>query len=400
MVDYVVQDINCVGAIDGMHVRVKVSSEDAPKYRGRKDWPTQNVLAACSFDMKFTYLLAGWEGTASDSRIIKNALTREDKLKIPEDAGFPLKGGLITPFRVVRYHLKEYSKRCPQNEKELFNLRHPSLQNVIERSFGVLKKRFPVIASSTEPVYSCKTQSDIILACCILHNFCMGVDPDASIIEDVDAELMNQPSENYSVQVDVDEEYKLITMKKNQIYTDGGKTDKIQWSQSMDDVLIDALLLQQIIGNRVNDTFTTTAYDNVVTELNDKLGKMLTKDHIKNRMKTLKSNFSSCYDIFKSGLSGFSIDSKTNMWTAEPEVWKPLIEANPMAKKWMTALVPNYDKLVNLFGNDRATGEGSMTAKERCNRMSLACEGTGNRIQLIDEMVSQNEAVLEPFINL
>ena len=52
-------------------------------YRGRKGYPTLNVLAACSFDLKFTYILPRWEGTPSDSRIIKNALTREDKLIIP-----------------------------------------------------------------------------------------------------------------------------------------------------------------------------------------------------------------------------------------------------------------------------------------------------------------------------
>ena len=61
-----------------------MSNEDAPRYRGRKGYTTQNVLAACSFDLKFTYVLSGWEGTALDSRIIKNALTRNDNLKIPQ----------------------------------------------------------------------------------------------------------------------------------------------------------------------------------------------------------------------------------------------------------------------------------------------------------------------------
>ena len=61
-----------------------MSNKDAPRYRGRKGYTTQNVLAACSFNLKFTYVLPGWEGTASDSRIIKNALTRIDNLKIPQ----------------------------------------------------------------------------------------------------------------------------------------------------------------------------------------------------------------------------------------------------------------------------------------------------------------------------
>ncbi|KAK2451436.1 (-)-isopiperitenol/(-)-carveol dehydrogenase, mitochondrial [Trifolium repens] len=110
---------DCVGAIDGTHIRVKVSTKDAPRYR--------------------------WEGYASDSRIIKNALTHENKLKIPQgkyylvDAGFMLTNGLITPYRGVRYHMKEYSARNPpQNSKEFFNLRHASLRNAIERAFGVL----------------------------------------------------------------------------------------------------------------------------------------------------------------------------------------------------------------------------------------------------------------------
>ena len=42
------------------------------------------MLAACTFDLKFTYVLTGWEGTASDSRIIKDALIGEDKLIIPD----------------------------------------------------------------------------------------------------------------------------------------------------------------------------------------------------------------------------------------------------------------------------------------------------------------------------
>ncbi|KAG6500231.1 hypothetical protein ZIOFF_040074 [Zingiber officinale] len=108
-----------VGAIDGTHIRVKVSPFDAPKFRSRKDFPTQNVLAACTFDLKFTYVLARWEGTTSDTRIIKNVLTRKDCLKIPKgkyylvDAGFMLKSSLITPYRGERYHLKEYSRNPP-----------------------------------------------------------------------------------------------------------------------------------------------------------------------------------------------------------------------------------------------------------------------------------------------
>ena len=98
---------------------------------------------------------------------------------------------LITPYRGVCYHLKEYSIRPRENAKELFNLRHASLCNAIERAFGVLKKRFPIIASTIGPSYYVDIQNEIILACCILHNYFMGVDPDEHLIAKVDEKVLH-----------------------------------------------------------------------------------------------------------------------------------------------------------------------------------------------------------------
>jgi hypothetical protein len=75
--------LDCIGAIDETHVRAKVSSEDVPRYRGRKEYPIQNILATYSFDLKFIYILPDWEGTTSDLRILKNALSRAYPLNIP-----------------------------------------------------------------------------------------------------------------------------------------------------------------------------------------------------------------------------------------------------------------------------------------------------------------------------
>ncbi|KAM3398250.1 protein ALP1-like [Capsicum galapagoense] len=187
---------DCIGAIDETHIRVKVSQHKAPKYHGRKDYPTPNVLVACTFDLKFTYVLARWEGTTSDSRIMKETLNSQDPLKIPKgkfylvDAGLMLRSGLIT-LPGERYHLKEYSRNPPRNSRELFNLRHASLRNAIERAFGVLKKRFSIISSSTDSSYGIETQKLIIFACCALHNYLRGVDPNDELLDQVDAELMN-----------------------------------------------------------------------------------------------------------------------------------------------------------------------------------------------------------------
>ena len=57
----------------------------------------------------------------------------------------------------------------PQTPQELFNLRHAKARNVIERVFGVLKKRFPVLTSPAP--YSIDFQRDIVIALCTVHNF-------------------------------------------------------------------------------------------------------------------------------------------------------------------------------------------------------------------------------------
>ena len=80
-----VENQDCVGAIDGTHVRASVPPEIRGRFRGRKDGTTQNVLAAISFDLKFTYVLAGWEGSTHDSRVLNDAFTRLRGFSIPED---------------------------------------------------------------------------------------------------------------------------------------------------------------------------------------------------------------------------------------------------------------------------------------------------------------------------
>ncbi len=54
------------------------------RFRGRKKFPSQNVLATVDFDLRFLYVLAGWEGSAHDSSVLQDALSHTNGLKIPE----------------------------------------------------------------------------------------------------------------------------------------------------------------------------------------------------------------------------------------------------------------------------------------------------------------------------
>ncbi|KAL4340384.1 hypothetical protein GQ457_08G015210 [Hibiscus cannabinus] len=172
---------DCIGAIDGTEVSAWAPASKHIPFRNRKQNLSQNVLVACSNDMLFTFVCAGWEGTAHDTRVFVNAIlsNRVEQLSFPMpstskyyvvDAGYPNIPEFLAPFRGQRYHSHDFiGRHQPKGKEELFNMRHSSVRNVIERSIGVLKKRFAILRDM--PNYPLRKQRYIPKACCTVHNF-------------------------------------------------------------------------------------------------------------------------------------------------------------------------------------------------------------------------------------
>ncbi|XP_034912237.1 uncharacterized protein [Populus alba] len=184
---------NCVGAIDGTHVRACVPAANQIPFIGRKGVPTQNVMAACSFDMQFMFVWAGWEGSAHDTRIFLEAIDNSNINfpKPPEgkyylvDAGYPNEYGYLGPYKGERYHFQEFRRRGqPSGRKEVFNRAHSSLRNVIERSFGVWKQRWKILQNM--PAYPYKTQVEIVVASMTLHNYIRRRSQDDAVFSEYD----------------------------------------------------------------------------------------------------------------------------------------------------------------------------------------------------------------------
>ena len=105
---------DCIGAIDGTHIPASITSNQQAPFRNRKGFISQNILAACSFDLLFLYILAGWEGSANDGRVLQDALEKD--FHVPDgkyylaDAGYGNTPRFLVPYRGVRYHLKEWAQ--------------------------------------------------------------------------------------------------------------------------------------------------------------------------------------------------------------------------------------------------------------------------------------------------
>ncbi|KAG6528137.1 hypothetical protein ZIOFF_010286 [Zingiber officinale] len=134
--------------------------------------------------MQFIYVLPGWEGSAHDDRVLRDAMIRSNGLKVPQgcyylvDAGYCNADGFLAPFRGQRYHLNEFHGHRPHTAEEYFNMKHSKARNVIQRCFGLLKGRWKILASPS--FFPIETQVRIVLACCLLHNLTrkyMSFDP-------------------------------------------------------------------------------------------------------------------------------------------------------------------------------------------------------------------------------
>ncbi|XP_035846177.1 uncharacterized protein LOC118492362 [Helianthus annuus] len=143
-------------------------------------------MAVCDFNMCFTFVWAGWEGTAHDTRIFNQALDNVG-LQFPHptgdkyyvvDAGYPNTRGYLAPYKGtdIRYHIADFRRAqtsamgAHQGPKETFNYYHSSLRNIIERTFGVWKARWALLRDM-HVGFTYNHQVSIVIASMALHNF-------------------------------------------------------------------------------------------------------------------------------------------------------------------------------------------------------------------------------------
>ncbi|QHN91774.1 uncharacterized protein LOC110264863 isoform X2 [Arachis ipaensis] len=139
--------------------------------------------------------------------------------------------------------------------------------------------------------------------------------------------------------------------------------DNLRWSDEMDEVLLNALAEEALKGNRHDGSWTTEAYAKAVKTLSIAIGPNITKNHIKNRMKTLKDHFVQAYDLFHH-LSGFARNLVTRKFEAEEEVLQDFIKEKLYAEKWKKMQIKHYDTLKELFGADKVMRSSRMDYME------------------------------------
>ncbi|KAG8373787.1 hypothetical protein BUALT_Bualt11G0061400 [Buddleja alternifolia] len=75
--------MGCLGALDGTYINVQTPLAHKPRYRNRKGGISVNVLGVVDRNMNFVYMFPGWEGSAADGTVLRDAVSRANGLKVP-----------------------------------------------------------------------------------------------------------------------------------------------------------------------------------------------------------------------------------------------------------------------------------------------------------------------------
>lgn len=164
-----------IGAIDCTHILIKRPGKYSDEFVNRKGLHSFNVQATCNATESFTSVDCEWSGSVHDARIWRNSGifdVMQDNASgalLLADEAYPLTPWMMKPYR---------DPVTPS--QKIYNRIHTKERVIIERVFGQVKQRFPILQSKIRVVT--EKIPHMIAACFTLHNV-------AKYLNDSDFEL-------------------------------------------------------------------------------------------------------------------------------------------------------------------------------------------------------------------
>jgi hypothetical protein len=171
---------NCIGAIDGKHIRIVKPPNSGSLYFNYKKTFSIVLLAVVNANYQFIMVDVGTNGRVPDGGVFASTsflrMLEEKRANIPAsdvlpnssdkhhfvfvgDEAFPLK----------EYLMKPYNQRDLNTDRRIYNYRLSRARRVVENAFGILASRFRILL--TDIHLSPDKVKIIVLACCHLHNY-------------------------------------------------------------------------------------------------------------------------------------------------------------------------------------------------------------------------------------
>jgi hypothetical protein len=136
-------------------------------------------MALVDADYKFLWVEVGCNGGASDAQLFLRCDLRDmiddDALGIPapeplpgDDRNMPYFLVADDAFALKTWLMKPFAKRNMPDSERIFNYRLSRARRIVENAFGILAQRFGCLLTTMRQ--QPEAVSNIVLACCTLHN--------------------------------------------------------------------------------------------------------------------------------------------------------------------------------------------------------------------------------------
>lgn len=171
---------NCIGALDGKHIRVKKPPQSGSAYFNYKKYFSVVLLALADAHLQFIAVDVGAYGSQGDARIFRESTfgrrLHEGRLNIPasrplpctDEPNLPLVMVADEAFGLAENLMRPYSGYGLSHSKKIFNYRLSRARRVVECAFGVCSAKFRVLLSCMQ--LDVDNAITVVLACCVLHN--------------------------------------------------------------------------------------------------------------------------------------------------------------------------------------------------------------------------------------
>lgn len=172
---------NCVGAVDGKHIRCIKPTRSGSKFFNYKSYFSVVLMAVADANLRFIAIDVGAYGKEGDSTVFRDSILGNKlfsgQLNLPQPRCLPNTNSNPQPFVMVgdeafRLHsnlLRPYPQRNLDSRRRVFNYRLSRCRRYVECAFGVLANKWRILHTAIP--LKAENIDKVIKACCILHNF-------------------------------------------------------------------------------------------------------------------------------------------------------------------------------------------------------------------------------------
>ncbi|KAM4053373.1 uncharacterized protein ACNLHF_006064 isoform 1-T1 [Anomaloglossus baeobatrachus] len=189
---------NCIGAVDGKHVRVQQPPRSGSVFFNYKKYFSVILMAVADAHYQFVAIDVGAYGSTGDSRVLRSS---QIGLQILQEgatlpAPRPLPGSTDpVPFVMVSDEafpllpnlLRPYPRRGLNTRRRIFNYRLSRARRYVECTFGIMTSQWRIFHTAIQ--LDVRTVDTVIKACCVLHNYVRKYSNE--LVEDTQQALLN-----------------------------------------------------------------------------------------------------------------------------------------------------------------------------------------------------------------